>query len=188
MTRRSRIDWLDAGVRALAEGGRGALTIDRMTSSLGVTRGSYYHHFSSSADFEEQVVRHWADAFLTTTAALPEGVPVYIDLLDTVIREAYAPTTVGESAVRAWAREDPRVRAQVGRVDAARRSFLRRAMSSSIQDAPELDVATDTLAALLVGALELEPPLPSERVFELYLGFKRRYLATRAGTASKELT
>jgi AcrR family transcriptional regulator len=149
-----------------------------------VTKGSYYHHFTSAGDFGEQVVRHWADAFLSTTAALPEGVTVPVSLLDSVIGEAFGPTTIGEAAVRAWAREDPRIRQHVERVDAARRSFLRRALTSAIDDDVDLDAATDTLAAMLVGALELEPALPPDRVFQLYQVFKRRYLANAAAHAN----
>ena len=41
----TRREWLDAGLELLADEGAPAVTIERLTGKLGVTKGSYYHHF-----------------------------------------------------------------------------------------------------------------------------------------------
>ncbi|MEV0105289.1 helix-turn-helix domain-containing protein [Nocardia sp. NPDC050799] len=39
-------DWLQAGYTVLAEEGFRALELDEICRRLGVTKGSFYHHFS----------------------------------------------------------------------------------------------------------------------------------------------
>ena len=39
--------WTDAAMTLLAESGIGAVTMDRLAERLGVTRGSFYHHFAN---------------------------------------------------------------------------------------------------------------------------------------------
>ena len=46
-TRTPRSTWIDAGLQALAAGGPDAVRVDLLAKELGVTRGGFYHHFSS---------------------------------------------------------------------------------------------------------------------------------------------
>ena len=48
--RLTRQGWIDAAIRQLVEAGIGAVSVEQLATRLGVTRGSFYHHF---ADREE---------------------------------------------------------------------------------------------------------------------------------------
>ncbi|HZA04674.1 MAG TPA: TetR family transcriptional regulator, partial [Propionibacteriaceae bacterium] len=50
--------WLEAGVEALAEEGAAGLKIDRLTRRLGVTKGSFFHHFAGSAAYQSALLKH----------------------------------------------------------------------------------------------------------------------------------
>lgn len=47
------------GFWLLGELGADAVRIERLCVGLNVTRGSFYWHFKSRADFLDQIVRHW---------------------------------------------------------------------------------------------------------------------------------
>ena len=47
----SRRDWVEAGQALLIEGGIDAVKLSRLTCALGVSTGSFYHHFGSFDDY-----------------------------------------------------------------------------------------------------------------------------------------
>jgi AcrR family transcriptional regulator len=47
MTVTTSRDWLEEGMAILEDLGAEALTIETLTNRLGVTKGSFYHHFTS---------------------------------------------------------------------------------------------------------------------------------------------
>jgi AcrR family transcriptional regulator len=54
-------DWISAGYAILAEEGIKALKIDRLCERLGVTKGSFYWHFSDMAGYRAALVQSWAE-------------------------------------------------------------------------------------------------------------------------------
>jgi len=58
----TRRRWLQEGLALLEESGAEALTIESLTSRLGVTKGSFYHHFTNYQDFQESLLVYWEEA------------------------------------------------------------------------------------------------------------------------------
>lgn len=58
-TRLTRVDWLDLGLRQLAEGGAEAVKLAPVCKAAGVTRGSFYHHFEDHDTFLQALTGHW---------------------------------------------------------------------------------------------------------------------------------
>jgi len=58
-TRLNRAGWLQLGLEALATDGPEALTVEALCQRARRTRGSFYHHFTSTEDFLEQMVAQW---------------------------------------------------------------------------------------------------------------------------------
>ena len=52
----SRTDWIQAGLAAVADDGPNGLRIDRLCRRLGVSKGSFHHHFAGSGDFKKTVL------------------------------------------------------------------------------------------------------------------------------------
>jgi AcrR family transcriptional regulator len=54
-------DWIQAGFAILAEEGMKALKIDRLCRRLGVTKGSFYWHFTGIAGYRAALVQAWGE-------------------------------------------------------------------------------------------------------------------------------
>ena len=57
--RLSRDDWLDAAFEAVAESGFDSVRVLTLAEALGVTRGSFYWHFSDHAELIAGLVARW---------------------------------------------------------------------------------------------------------------------------------
>ena len=57
--RLTRSAWLDHGMAAMAKDGPAGLTLEAMCARTNKTRGSFYHHFASAADFQKKLLVWW---------------------------------------------------------------------------------------------------------------------------------
>ena len=57
--RLSRQDWIDAALQALTGGGLAALSVERLATELGATKGSFYWHFKDRAALIEAALSEW---------------------------------------------------------------------------------------------------------------------------------
>ncbi|MBN6037807.1 TetR/AcrR family transcriptional regulator [Amycolatopsis sp. 195334CR] len=65
--RLTRDDWTTAALRALANGGVAAVSVDALAGELGITRGSFYWHFKDRSALLVAAMEAWEER---TTAAL----------------------------------------------------------------------------------------------------------------------
>jgi AcrR family transcriptional regulator len=175
MTRKSKYDWLQTGLDILGRDGPNAMTIDRMALELGVTKGSFYHHFKNAADFEEQLLAHWANQYLATSGAKAVEAPASLALLDTLMEELFSPIAEPEIAIRMWATLDARARPHVEKIDRFRRRFLLEVFRSLQVGETQAQLMADMLYTITIGSIATLPRVPPERVMELYEEFKRLY-------------
>ena len=77
-----KTDWLEAGMKALAEVGPPGLTVEAMCKRVGKTRGSYYHHFRSGDDFLEQLLGWWLKSYTHDLIEKAEKFSAHNDKLD----------------------------------------------------------------------------------------------------------
>jgi AcrR family transcriptional regulator len=179
MLRRNE-DWLATGIKILGKYGLNGLTIERMCEELGVTKGSFYHHFESMGDFEEQLIAYWADQYLSTQTGVPDDPQERLALLDRIMEELFSPITEPEVAVRMWAYQDERVSKYVEKVDVVRRNFALKVFRSFSGDEESTQLMADMLFTMLIGSITMLPRMSPARVQDLYLEFKRLY-GLRAG-------
>lgn len=124
-SRWSREDWLREGLSVLVSGeGEKELRIDRMCKRLGVTKGSFYHHFSNRSAFLEAIVGFWEELYTSQYIALSEEGGTAEEklqrLLDLVV-ETFGPE---ELKLRSWGVEEPLVGEALRRVDERRLRYL----------------------------------------------------------------
>lgn len=127
----NRNDYFEAGLDLLAEGGVADQTIANLCERLGITKGSFYHHFSSLADFRQQLLGYWEAAQEAALAAAPEGSAEWV-------APAHHPA---DAAVRAWSQSDEAAAAAQARVDALR-------MKAVAKDLRTAGVSADRARAL----------------------------------------
>jgi AcrR family transcriptional regulator len=125
--RLKRQDWIDAAIQLLVEAGIGAVSVDRLAASLGITRGSFYHHFADREDLLRAMLNFWAERWSYSIreqiAALGLDPGTTLFALMKAIRNNRAADY--DAPFRAWALHDPVARAVVAQVDQARLDFIR---------------------------------------------------------------
>jgi AcrR family transcriptional regulator len=120
----SRTDWLEQGLQLLSTEGPQHLKIDTLCQALGVTKGSFYHHFKHQAAYVSALLEHWK---ATYTQQLIQAVA---DIDDPHVRSqrlselVYGKDMRPEVAMRAWANSHSEVAATVREVDAQRIGYM----------------------------------------------------------------
>jgi AcrR family transcriptional regulator len=166
----TRVEWLDAGLELLATEGAPAMTIERLTGELGMTKGSYYHHFQSAAGYKLALLEYFEARYTTRLIDIIEGETAKPDAkLHHLLRLVLAdPDNAAlEIAVRAWALQDPDVRATQERVDEARTAYLQKLCRGLSADV-EPDRFAQLLYLILIGAEQVLPPIGNEELREIY--------------------
>lgn len=172
-TVRSRERWLHEGLEILTETGIRGLTIESLSARLGLSKGSFYHHFDGMPGyrqalleyFEERESRDFIDR--ANAATEPAGEPRLRHMLaDVMAAEGGRPHL--ENAVRSWASSDPVARASLDRIDRARDDFLQQqfeAMGLEHQTAADFARIAHLMS---IGAAHTMPPLAPPQIVRLW--------------------
>jgi AcrR family transcriptional regulator len=163
----SRDDYLAVGLDLLAEDGVSAVTIAALCERLGVTKGSFYHHFASGPDFHGALLATWEQSTYDRIDEARAVADSHKRL--SVLKElAVGAHHEAESAIRAWARSSEPAAAVVRRVDDAREANLVesfRAIGIPLSRARHL--ARIGLATL-IGTQSLERPVDRKRLLAVF--------------------
>jgi len=118
--------WFEAALKTLVEEGVDAVRIERLAANLGLTRGSFYHHYKDHAALLQAVLEHYIE---TNQQRFVKMLP----LLQGTAKEklwalwsATADQTFRDYdwAVRMWGMRDPHVAAVLEGIDAKRMEVL----------------------------------------------------------------
>lgn len=123
----TRDSWLALALDVLAEEGRAKIKIEYLAKRLGVTKGSFYSHFSDRRDFIASVSLYWAD---TLTATVLEnlsqsegGAEEKLLLLMQTIKNQKIDRY--DIVMRSWALDEPLVADHVKKVDRVRFEYIK---------------------------------------------------------------
>jgi len=118
-------DWLAGALETLGREGVIGVRVENLARSMGVTKGSFYHHFKDKEELINRLREHWEsemtdkiDAHLSHLHGKPAQ-----QLL--AFLEVIAKTNRYDAAMRAWALHDERVATAVRRVDRKRLKYVR---------------------------------------------------------------
>ena len=172
-TMRSRERWLHEGLEILAESGIGGVTIDSLSARLGLSKGSFYHHFDGMPGYRQALLDYFEERetqdFITRANAAPEPAGesrLRHMVADVMAAEGGRPHL--ENAVRSWASNDSVAREYLGRIDRARVDFVKEQFESmNLEEQVAADFAT--IANLLaIGAAHTTPPLRPAEIVRLW--------------------
>jgi AcrR family transcriptional regulator len=122
--RLTKSDWIEHGLRTLANGGANALKVGPMATKLKVSRGSFYWHFRDIADFRSQVLQSWQELMTDQVIRDLEAAKAEPDRLKHLMRRAFVTKRSLDRAIRSWAAEDKDVATIVASVDAHRVAYI----------------------------------------------------------------
>jgi AcrR family transcriptional regulator len=118
-------DWAEAALQLVAEKGLGALTVAELAARLGVTKGSFYWHFTGRADLLAAALSRWEERSTTDNMRGLDAVPDARQRLELMLAAAsQPPRSRSLYAALAEAADDPVVRKVLNRVASARISYL----------------------------------------------------------------
>lgn len=165
--RLTQFDWIQHGLRTLANEGAHALKVGPMSTKLKVSRGSFYWHFRDIDDFRAQLLQTWQDR--TTDQVIRElEVGVAPGRLKPLMKRAFAEKRNLERAIRSWAAEDKTVAKAVASVDAKRVGYIARMLVAAGVETRRARVrAAFVYWAYLGQAVVMEPSLLSVPVSAL---------------------
>jgi AcrR family transcriptional regulator len=112
-------DWIELGFTLLAGEGLSGIKIDRLCARMGVTKGSFYWHFTDLQSYMEALAERWGVVRDSARAAFRElerlDPPERLRRMTEVLADPRQWTL--ERAVREWARSDPAVAERVRKSD-----------------------------------------------------------------------
>ena len=122
--RLTRQDWISSGLRTLATDGASALKVGAMAAALGVSRGSFYWHFTDFSDFRAQLLHSWRDRTVDQVNREFEDDGGGPGRLQRLVKRAFFGKRGLDRAIRMWAADEEDVAAMVAAVDASRVAYM----------------------------------------------------------------
>jgi AcrR family transcriptional regulator len=150
--RTPRTAWVDGALNSLAEGGPESIRVEALATSLGVSKGGFYWHFTDRQALLDEMLDNWEKAMVEDVIARVENETG--DARDSVRRLfELAPTAdfAAELAVRDWARRDKGVAARLRRVDQRRMSWLRSLFADFCPNDDDIEARSMLAYSLLIG-------------------------------------
>lgn len=110
-------DWLEAGQWLLRQGGAAAVKLAPLTARMGLTTGSFYHHFINMAEFRDQLARFWGADQTERNLASVNAVDPRARLRALVALAQERRMGALDAAMRDWAGSNPIAAASVRETD-----------------------------------------------------------------------
>jgi AcrR family transcriptional regulator len=167
-------DFYAAALTELAHHGFVSVTAARLCQQLGVTRGSFYHHFTSFEDFINGLMSYWQNTYTDDLVAQARNVQGSLmrQLRSQVQLAASLPHTA-EVALRAWATVNADIHAALHQVDERRVDGLSQSLEQfGLTSSSARKYARLSLAAL-IGAQMTQQPLTEEHLADMFAILQR---------------
>ena len=166
-----RSHWLDAALDALFEAGDRGVRVEPLARRLGVTKGSFYHHFRDREDLLDAMIDRWRatqEAHLEALAADDDVDPAA--RVHAVIRFTQDKDSRHDVGMRAWALTHPPARRALQAIDRKGLGFLERLFAALAFDEDEAKLRARLLYFYQVGEYTLsvrDQGASRERLVEL---------------------
>lgn len=157
-------DYFLVAMDILATDGPGGLTVAALCERLGVTRGSFYHHFGGTPTFVAGLLHYWEREHSKSEIALVDAINDPAGRLSLIRDNAVRLPHQTESALRSWSRSNDVVQAVLQRVDKRREVIMRETCTAAGHDAERAALLARVVMDMFIGAqqrpLEDQSDLP----------------------------
>jgi len=175
-------DWIDFALTTLAHEGFEALKADVLARKLGVSRGSFYWHFTDLGTFHTRVIEHWRQRTTEAIIADLERYDSREERLGALVRRGFGHDGVLEVRMRAWADSNAEAARVLTDIDRRRREYI----EQMLVDAGIAPSRAATRAQILywtyLGAALSRSKLTGERLDRMVAELKRIGLGGRPRT------
>lgn len=160
---------MSEGLAVLADRGAKGVRVDRIAARLGLTKGSFHHHFDGVDAYHQALLdRYEADSMdaIGTAMASVSALPPKQALMALPSQVSF--DTRLDAAIRGWAVEQPAAQAVQARVDAARLDALIGLWQRILPDPAQARVAALVPHLLMIGASVALPTPTEEELREVF--------------------
>lgn len=176
MARKNKTDWFRAGLKLLELHGTDGLKVEYLLAELAVTKGSFYHHFASLAEYKTALLDYleqvgFAGVVQRMDASLSAA--EQLDQLTLIIsRYDYAEDRI----LRAWAERDEQAQAFLKRIDQRRIAYLQEKFTE-VTGSPERGAFMARLIyAFFLGVVQMQPPIRGEEYIQMMTALQNALL------------
>ena len=156
-------DWLDQGLKVLAARGFTALKAEPLAKAMGVSRGSFYWHFTDVDAFHAAILGYWREVAAERVIANVEAASGNENPVTLLLRQAFGGRLALEKAVRTWAAHDPAARTAMQAMDRRRLSYVEKLLRESGLSSGIARARAQILYWAFVGFALSDQPLPRAR-------------------------
>lgn len=160
--------WLEEGFTLLEEMGAEALTIETLADRLGMTKGSFYHHFTNYQNFKESLLVFFEEERTLQIIQLAEQAALPRQKWERVIQATLKPSRL-EVAIRAWSLQDLVVQDHQRRIDQQRIAYLEEVAYAQSGDRLHATQVARVFYSIYIGSQHIIPPIQGEELAQLYL-------------------
>lgn len=171
MARVTKEDWLNEAKQVLIEDGFAKLTLENLLSRLGVTHGSFYHHFKNRQALTEALLKQWRKEMTQDVLAAAANIGDVNERAETLIKigQSFTNQTQLEIAFRSQARIDPMVKEYVQEVDELRIQNCTQLAKLMVGDTPRAAVIGKLAHTVFVGSQQMIPALTEQETQAMYM-------------------
>jgi AcrR family transcriptional regulator len=163
----TRTQWLEQGLLTLAEQGPQFVKIDVLCQALGVTKGSFYHHFEHHAAFVTALLDHWEGTYTRQLIEAVAGIEGSIERAAHLSQLVYSKDMRPEVAMRAWGKSHAEVAARVQGVDTQRIDYLSQLAMQMGAHAAQAKLLAQMGYAQLIGIQHLQHHITPQEAAEM---------------------
>ncbi len=145
MARLAPANWFAAARKVLVSRGPQHVNMRELSRALGVSTGSFYHHFSNREDFVARLLADWGEETEAAVKSVPSRDNSTLDEINRNIDHLLDHRL--EAALRAWGVFDKVVAEQISQVDEKRRRSIARLYESHLSKSEARDLADLHLCA-----------------------------------------
>jgi AcrR family transcriptional regulator len=174
-------DWIDFAVKTLAREGFQALKADVLARKLGVSRGSFYWHFSELGAFHARVIEHWRQTATEAIIADLEQYDSREQRLDVLLRGAFGHSGLLELRMRGWAEDNAEAARVLSDIDRRRKAYIEQMLVVAGVTPPLAARRAQLLYWSYLGAALSRSKLTGKRLDRIVAELKRIGLGEIAG-------
>jgi len=162
LSRKTKQDWYDIAYQGLIESGIEALSAEKLASKLGVSRGSFYHHFGSCEGFHKELLENWLQRNTLQIDQLNQG-KSDSEKIQGLKEFAWALPHKIEVAIRSWALYDDLAKEYQIRVDKKRLDYITSLFEAKYERA-RAKKAAEVLFYAFVGIQNRQPMMTENQI------------------------
>lgn len=168
MAGESRALWLESGFRILETEGPAGLTIAGLTEATGLTKGSFYHHFSDRDDYCRHLLGRWEVESTDRIIEMSSRGTDPVQRIKELTRLTLELPGKLELAIRTWARVESLPAEYLQRIDGQRQKHIESLAFAKSGNRETSRALARLLYAFFVGGPQIYPPVGKREYKKIY--------------------